>query len=83
MTSLCTTATWEKTNSRAFNRRYSHSVCVSVCVCVCVCTFRDGVEVALLAHGSQQGQRADVDPHLGVAVVLPRVILDHVEQTAD
>lgn len=54
-----------------------------LCVCGCVCTFGDGVEVSFLTHGGQQGQGADVDPHLGVAVVLPGVILDHIEQTAD
>ena len=50
---------------------------------VCACTFGDGVKVGFLAHGGQQGQSADVNPHLGVAVVLPGVILDHVEQTSD
>lgn len=47
------------------------------------CTSRDGVEIGFLAHGGQQGQRADVDPHLGVTAVLPGVILDHVEQSTD
>lgn len=51
--------------------------------CCCLCTFRDGVEVGFLAHGSQQGQSADVDPHLSVTVVFPGVVLDHVEQAAD
>lgn len=46
-------------------------------------TFRDGVEVGFLAHGGQQGQGAGVDSHLGIAVVFPGVILDHVEQTTD
>lgn len=46
-------------------------------------TLGDGVEVGLLAHGSQQRQGTDVDPHLGVAALLPGVILHHVEQPAD
>lgn len=45
-------------------------------------TLGDGVEVGLLAHGSQQRQGADVDPHLGVAALLPGVVLHHVEQPA-
>lgn len=55
----------------------------TLCVCARDRTFRDGVEVGFLAHGGQQWQSADVDPHLGVAVLLPGVILHHVEQTAD
>lgn len=51
--------------------------------CVCKITFRDGVEVRFLAHGSQQWQGAGVHPNLGVAVIFPGVILDHIEQTAD
>lgn len=50
---------------------------------VCKITFRDGVEVSFLAHGRQQGQGAGVHPYLGVTVILPGVILDHIEQTAD
>lgn len=46
-------------------------------------TLGDGVEVGLLAHGSQQRQGTDVDPHLGVAALLPGVILHHVEQPSD
>lgn len=46
-------------------------------------TLGDGVEVGLLAHGSQQRQGTDVDPHLGVAALLPGVVLDHVEDPAD
>ena len=65
------------------NSHFATTLCVCVCVCVCVLTFRDGVQVGFLAHGGQQGQSTDVDPHLGVAVVLPGVILDHVEQTAN
>lgn len=53
------------------------------CVINAALTFRDGVEVGFLAHGSQQRQGADVDPHFGVAVIFPGVILDHVEQTTD
>lgn len=49
----------------------------------CKITFRDGVEVRFLAHGSQQGQGAGVHPYLGVTVIFPGVILDHIEQTAD
>lgn len=48
-----------------------------------LCTFRNGVKVGFLAHGGQQGQSADINPNLGVTVVLPGVILDHVEQTTD
>lgn len=51
--------------------------------CVCKITFRDGVEVRFLAHGGQQWQGAGVHPYLGVTVIFPGVILDHVEQTAD
>lgn len=51
--------------------------------CVCKITFRDGVEVCFLAHGSQQWQGAGVHPDLGVTVIFPGVILDHVEQTPD
>lgn len=50
---------------------------------VCKITFWDGVEVRFLAHGRQQWQGAGVHPYLGVAVILPGVILDHIEQTAD
>lgn len=50
---------------------------------VCKITFRDGVEVSFLAHGRQQWQGAGVHPYLGVTVILPGVILDHIEQTAD
>lgn len=50
---------------------------------VCQITFRDGVEVSFLAHGSQQRQGAGVHSYLGVAVLLPGVILDHIEQTTD
>lgn len=50
---------------------------------VCNITFRDGVEVSFLAHGSQQWQGAGVHPYLGVTVIFPGVILDHIEQTAD
>lgn len=46
-------------------------------------TFRDGVEVGFLAHGSQQWQGAGVHPYLGIAVLLPGVILDHIEQPTD
>lgn len=51
--------------------------------CVRKITFRDGVEVGFLAHGRQQWQGAGVHPYLGVTVIFPGVILDHVEQTAD
>lgn len=46
-------------------------------------TFRDGVEVGFLAHGSQQWQGAGVHPYLSITVILPGVILDHIEQPTD
>lgn len=53
------------------------------CRAECGLTLGDGVEVGLLAHGGQQGQGTDVDPYLGVAALLPGVVLDHVEHPAD
>lgn len=59
------------------------SISIHVCVCVCAFTFRNGVEVRFLTHGGEQRKGTDVNAHLGVAVVLPGIILDHVEQPAD
>lgn len=45
-------------------------------------TFGDGVQERLLTHGGQQGEGAQVHPHLGVGVLLPGVILHDVEETS-
>lgn len=41
------------------------------------------VQVGLLAHGGQEVQHAGVDADLIVAVVLPGVVLDHVEKLSN
>lgn len=48
-----------------------------------VVTFGDGIEISFLTHGGQQRKGADVNSHLCIAVFLPGVILNHVEQTTD
>lgn len=46
-------------------------------------TFVYVVEVGLLAHGGQQVQDTGVDADFVITVVLPGVVLDHVEQLSD
>lgn len=47
---------------------------------MCVCTFRNGVQIVLLTHGCQQWQSADIHSYFSITVVLPRVVLHHVQQ---
>lgn len=46
-------------------------------------TFVYVVEVGLLAHGGQQVKDTGVDADFVITVVLPGVVLDHVEQLSD
>ena len=46
-------------------------------------TFVYVVEIGLLAHGGQQVQDAGVDADFLIAVLLPGVVLDHVEQLSN
>lgn len=46
-------------------------------------TFVYVVEVGFLAHGREQVQDAGVDADLVIAVVIPGIVLDHVEQLTD
>lgn len=41
------------------------------------------VEIGLLAHGGQQVQDAGVDADFLITVLLPGVVLDHVEQLSN
>ena len=46
-------------------------------------TFVYVVEIGLLAHGGQQVQDAGVDADFLITVLLPGVVLDHVEQLSN
>ena len=46
-------------------------------------TFVYVVEIGLLAHGRQQVQDAGVDADFLIAVLLPGIVLDHVEQLSN
>lgn len=41
------------------------------------------VEIGLLAHGGQQVQDTGVDADFLITVVLPGIVLDHVEQLSN